>query len=157
MRAAIYARYSSENQRDELIEDQIEVCRRYAARLGFEVTATFNDRAISGSNNNRPGYQQMLVEARKGSFDVVIVEAVDRLARKLATSPVSMTSSRFTGRASMRSMSAPSPPCMWACSAPWRKFPLRPPLEDQTGPARPGAAGQIGGRQGLWLRRRGRH
>jgi hypothetical protein len=65
-------------------EDQIEVCRRYAARLGFEVTATFNDRAISGSNNNRPGYQQMLAEARPGSFDVVIVEAVDRLARKLA-------------------------------------------------------------------------
>jgi len=84
MRAAIYARYSSENQRDESIEDQIEVCRRYAARLGFEVTATFNDRAISGSNNNRPRYQQMLAEARRGSFDVVIVEAVDRLARKLA-------------------------------------------------------------------------
>ena len=83
-RAAIYARYSSENQRDESIEDQIEVCRRYAARLGFEVTATFNDRAISGSNNNRPGYQQMLADARSGSFDVVIVEAIDRLARKLA-------------------------------------------------------------------------
>jgi DNA invertase Pin-like site-specific DNA recombinase len=43
-RAAIYARYSSENQREESIEDQLEVCRRYAARLGFEVTATFSDR-----------------------------------------------------------------------------------------------------------------
>ena len=84
-RAAIYARYSSENQRDESIEDQIEVCRRYAAQAGFEVTATFNDRAISGSNsNNRPGYQSLLQEARRGAFDVVIVEAVDRLARKLS-------------------------------------------------------------------------
>jgi hypothetical protein len=48
-----------------------------AARLGFEVTATFNDRAITGSNNKRPGYRQILAEARRGSFDVVIVEAVD--------------------------------------------------------------------------------
>ena len=39
-RAAIYARYSSENQRDESIEDQFKVCRRYAASLGFDVTAT---------------------------------------------------------------------------------------------------------------------
>jgi hypothetical protein len=40
-RVAIYARYSSENQRDALIKDQIEVCRRYAAQLGLQVTATF--------------------------------------------------------------------------------------------------------------------
>jgi site-specific DNA recombinase len=84
MRAAIYARYSSDNQRDESIEDQLEVCRRYAAKLGFEVTATFSDRAFSGANSNRPGYQQLLAEARRGSFNVVIVEAMDRLARKLA-------------------------------------------------------------------------
>ena len=45
MRAAIYARYSSENQRDASIEDQLEVCRRYAAQLGLQVTATFQDRA----------------------------------------------------------------------------------------------------------------
>lgn len=53
-RAAIYARYSSENQRDESIADQLEVCRRYAASLGFDVTATFSDRAISGSNSKQP-------------------------------------------------------------------------------------------------------
>jgi DNA invertase Pin-like site-specific DNA recombinase len=39
MRAAIYARYSTDNQREESIEDQIEVCRRYAAQAGFEVAA----------------------------------------------------------------------------------------------------------------------
>ncbi|KAB0269198.1 recombinase family protein [Microvirga brassicacearum] len=38
-RAAISARYSRENQRDESIADQLEVCRRYAASLGFDVTA----------------------------------------------------------------------------------------------------------------------
>ena len=83
-RAAICARYSSENQRDASMEDQIEVCHRYADRLGLQITATFHDRALSGTNSNRPGYQTLLAEARRGSFDVVIVEALDRLARKLS-------------------------------------------------------------------------
>jgi site-specific DNA recombinase len=83
-RAAIYARYSSENQRDASIEDQIEVCRRYAAQLGLQVTATFQDRALSGASSNRPGYRDLLLQSRRGTFDVVIVEALDRLARKLS-------------------------------------------------------------------------
>jgi site-specific DNA recombinase len=83
-RAAIYARYSSENQRDASIDDQIEVCRRYAAGLGLQVTATFQDRALSGASSNRPGYRDLLVQSRRGAFDVVIVEALDRLARKLS-------------------------------------------------------------------------
>ncbi len=83
-RAAIYARYSSENQRDASIEDQIEVCRRYAAQHGLQVTATFQDRALSDASSNRPGYKSLLTEARRGAFDVVIVEALDRLARKLS-------------------------------------------------------------------------
>ncbi|WP_091136393.1 recombinase family protein [Microvirga guangxiensis] len=83
-RAAIYARYSSENQRDASIEDQIEVCRRYAAQQGLQVTATFQDRALSGASSNRPGYRTLFAEARRGAFDVVIVEALDRLARKLS-------------------------------------------------------------------------
>jgi site-specific DNA recombinase len=52
-RAAIYARYSSENQRDASIEDQLEVCRRYAAQHGLQVTATF-----SGSRALRRQQQQ---------------------------------------------------------------------------------------------------
>ncbi|MGO4389499.1 recombinase family protein, partial [Microvirga sp. 2YAF29] len=83
-RAAIYARYSSENQRDASIEDQIEVCRRYAAQLGLQVTATFQDRARSGASSNRPGYRDLLAQSRRGAFEVVIVEALDRLARKLS-------------------------------------------------------------------------
>jgi site-specific DNA recombinase len=83
-RAAIYARYSSENQRDASIEDQIEVCRRYAAQHGLHVTATFQDRALSGASSNRPGYRDLLLQSRRGAFDVVIVEALDRLARKLS-------------------------------------------------------------------------
>ena len=83
-RAAIDARYSSENQRDASIEDQLEVCRRYAAQPGLQVTTTFQDRALFGASSNRPGYRMLLTEARRGGFDVVVVEALDRLARKLS-------------------------------------------------------------------------
>lgn len=84
MRAAIYARYSSDNQRDASIEDQIEVCQRYAAQMGWQVTTIFDDRAISGANSNRPGYRDLVTETRRGTVDVVIVEALDRLGRKLS-------------------------------------------------------------------------
>jgi hypothetical protein len=48
------------------------------------VTAVFENRAISGANSARTGYRGLLQAARRGGFDVVIVEAVDRLARKLS-------------------------------------------------------------------------
>ena len=53
-------------------------------RLGLQVTATFQDRALSGASSNRPGYKDLLTQSRRGAFDVVIVEALDRLARKLS-------------------------------------------------------------------------
>jgi site-specific DNA recombinase len=84
MRAAIYARYSSENQREASIEDQVEVSRRYAAQHGFEVVTIFDDKAISGSDRNRPGFQALLAAARKRQFDLVLVEALDRLTRRLS-------------------------------------------------------------------------
>jgi site-specific DNA recombinase len=84
MRAAIYARYSSENQREASIEDQIEVCRRYAGQHGLEVVTVFDDKAISGSDRNRPGFQALLAAARKREFDLVLVEALDRLTRRLS-------------------------------------------------------------------------
>lgn len=52
--AVIYARYSSHNQRDVSIEQQIEACRKHAAELGLTIIATYEDRAISGRTDNRP-------------------------------------------------------------------------------------------------------
>ena len=84
MRAVIYARYSSENQREASIEDQIEVCRRYAAAQGWSITHSYQDAAVSGASSLRPGFQTLLRDAERRLFDVVICEAIDRLGRKLS-------------------------------------------------------------------------
>ena len=86
MRAVIYARYSSDLQRQASIEDQIEVCRRYIERQpGWRLTQTYDDAAISGSSTlMRPGFQKLLSDAQAGRFDVVVCEALDRLGRNLS-------------------------------------------------------------------------
>lgn len=84
MRAVIYARYSSDNQREASIEDQLEVCRRYINRQGWKFVHDYKDRALSGASDKRPGYQQLLADAELGQFDVVVSEALDRLGRRLS-------------------------------------------------------------------------
>jgi site-specific DNA recombinase len=84
MRAIIYARYSTDRQNDHSIEDQVEVCRRMIEREGWTLLRIYEDRAFSGASRFRPGYQQLLADAEQRAFDVVVVEAIDRLGRKLA-------------------------------------------------------------------------
>ncbi|MCU9840571.1 recombinase family protein [Ruegeria sp. WL0004] len=84
LHAAIYARYSSDLQRDASVEDQIRSCTDYAKAQGLEVVATYSDRAISGASLMRSGMQALLRDARGGTFDVVISEALDRLSRNQA-------------------------------------------------------------------------
>jgi site-specific DNA recombinase len=66
------------------IEDQLEVCRRYIERQGWTIVRTYEDRALSGSSDQRSAYQQMLVDAEAGRFDVMVTEALDRLGRRLS-------------------------------------------------------------------------
>ncbi|OSP52462.1 recombinase family protein [Pseudoruegeria sp. SK021] len=84
LRAAIYARFSSDLQSDASIDDQIRLCTEYAARQGFEVVATYSDRGISGASLMRSGIQNLLRDAGTNTYDVIIAEAIDRLSRNQA-------------------------------------------------------------------------
>ena len=80
-RAAIYARYSSDNQKEASIEDQVHNCMQELTRLNARCVNTYTDHAISGSTRLRPDYQRLLEDSRTGAFDLVIAEALDRLSR----------------------------------------------------------------------------
>ena len=83
MHIAIYARYSSDLQRDASIEDQVRVCRARADREGWLVHDIYTDRAISGATTLRPGYQALMAALRVGGIDVVLAESLDRFSRDL--------------------------------------------------------------------------
>ena len=80
MRAAIYARFSSNNQRDASIDDQVHNCRARIEDEHWALAGTYSDRAISGGTLLRPGYQAMLEHARRGGFDIIVAEALDENA-----------------------------------------------------------------------------
>jgi DNA invertase Pin-like site-specific DNA recombinase len=80
-RVALYARYSSDNQRDASIQDQLRLCREHARKQGWTVTDTYSDRSVSGASLIRAGIQELLQDARQGGFDVVLAEALDRISR----------------------------------------------------------------------------
>ena len=83
MRAAIYARYSSENQRPESIEDQISSCRRFATDNGFTVLKdhAHTDYALSGSRKDRDGLNALIAASESKEFEVVLIDDLSRLAR----------------------------------------------------------------------------
>ena len=78
---AIYARYSSDQQRDASIEDQIRLCEERAAREGWRVYNRYTDHAVSGASLMRPGIQMLMQDAANGRFGVILAEALDRLSR----------------------------------------------------------------------------
>jgi site-specific DNA recombinase len=83
-RAAIYARFSTDLQNERSIEDQVSLYQSYAQRDDLSVVGTYEDRARSGGSvMGRDGLLRMLDQARERSFDVVIVEALDRLSRDM--------------------------------------------------------------------------
>ena len=81
MTAVIYARYSSDNQREESIEGQIRECTAYAEKNDITVVKHYIDRAISAKTDNRPQFQQMIRDSERKLFDMVLVWKLDRFAR----------------------------------------------------------------------------
>ncbi len=83
-RVAVYARYSSDLQKATSIEDQVAMAERLCAEKGWQIVDIFEDREMSGRSNRRPGFVALKQAAALGSFDVVVVEAIDRLTRKIS-------------------------------------------------------------------------
>ncbi|MBW9076320.1 recombinase family protein [Rhizobium pusense] len=84
-RVALYARYSSDNQREASIEDQLRICREQAKREKWKIVGTYKDAGISGASMFlRPGMQSLLQDAQAGQFDIVMAEALDRISRDQA-------------------------------------------------------------------------
>lgn len=87
-RCVIYARFSTDRQNERSIEDQVALCRAYAGRENLHVVDVFEDRAKSATSLfNRAGARAMLARAKlgpaAGGFDVVLVEAIDRVSRDM--------------------------------------------------------------------------
>lgn len=79
--AAVYARYSSDNQTEQSIEGQLRVCEEYAQRNGIVIVDTYIDRAMTGTNDNRPDFRRMIKDSAKKSWDFILVYKLDRFSR----------------------------------------------------------------------------
>ncbi len=88
MRYAIYARYSSDLQRQSSIEDQIRKCDEHGKAQGWVPAKgrIYTDEAISGVTTQRPGLQRMLAAAIAANppFDVILVDDTSRISRNLS-------------------------------------------------------------------------
>ncbi len=96
-RVALYARFSSENQRDASIDDQVRICRVRAEREGWQVVSVLSDYALSGASTLRPGYQQLLELIRRGGTDIVLAESLDRFSRDQEHIPGFFKQAQFAG------------------------------------------------------------
>ncbi len=81
MKAVIYARYSSDSQREESIEGQIRECTEYAEKNGITVLRSYIDRALSARTADRPEFQSMIKDSEHKLFDVVLIWKLDRFSR----------------------------------------------------------------------------
>ena len=89
-KAVIYARYSSNNQREESLEQQIAECKRYAERNGYTITEIYQDAAISGRTDDRPDFQRMMKDAKKEQFDYIISWKSNRIGRNMTQALTNM-------------------------------------------------------------------
>ena len=80
-RAAIYARFSTDMQREESIDAQVRAMRDYACRNDIEIVGEYIDRAKSATTDQRPYFQQMIEDSKDDLFDMVLVHKLDRFSR----------------------------------------------------------------------------
>ena len=81
VKAVLYCRFSSENQREESIDGQRRECTDFANRNGIRILKEYDDRAKSATTDDRPDFQRMIAESKNGGFNAVLVWKFDRFAR----------------------------------------------------------------------------
>lgn len=87
-RVALYARFSSDNQRSESIDAQVRAMTAYCRQHHYIVVSTYIDEAKSATTDRRPDFQRMIEDSKKGIFDIVLVHKLDRFARNRYDSAV---------------------------------------------------------------------
>jgi site-specific DNA recombinase len=81
-RCALYARYSSDHQKDTSIDDQFALLRARAQQLGWTIVAEYADRALTGTRSyDRGDLLRLMDDAKAGNFDVVLTEGLGRVSR----------------------------------------------------------------------------
>ena len=97
IKGVAYARFSSENQRDESIDAQLRAIHKYAEDNGIEIIREYTDRAKTGTNADRESFQAMLNDSQYGDFSLVIVHKLDRFTRNRYDSAVSKAKLKSNG------------------------------------------------------------
>lgn len=80
-KVVIYARFSSDMQREESIDAQIRACKEFAEREGYEVIEIYYDEAISAKTDQRDDFQRMISDSKSGDFEIILVHKFNRFAR----------------------------------------------------------------------------
>ncbi len=80
-KVALYARFSSDNQRTESIDAQIRAMKTYCQQQHWQIVATYIDEAKSATTDRRPNFQQMIQDSSRGIFSIVLVHKLDRFSR----------------------------------------------------------------------------
>lgn len=95
--AAAYARFSSDRQREESIEIQMEAIQKLVEREGWVMGPRYHDSAMSGTNDRRPAFQRCIAAAEDGAYDVLVIYKQDRFARNVEESKRYMRRLRAAG------------------------------------------------------------
>ena len=96
-KVVIYVKYSSSSQTEQSIEGQVRVCREFAERNGYVIISEYIDRAKTGTNDNRPTFQQILFDSRQRTFEAVLVYKLDGFARNRYDSAINTLVLRNNG------------------------------------------------------------
>ncbi|MGA0544386.1 recombinase family protein [Brevundimonas sp. VNH65] len=84
LRCALYVRCASPSEAaPHPLADQCDACEAYAVRQGWKTIAVYKDHAVSGLKTSRPSLDALLAQARRGAFDVLLVEDLSRLSRNV--------------------------------------------------------------------------